>query len=198
MTIRDINLVDLDILARQNTLRRLLMWAACLAGALVLIGGYHQYLSRGASAKKNDPASLGRVHTDLSRKIEEIKRIQNDLQTLRLRQQIVETLIKKQPYYQVLQKLSHTMNEYTWVTRVTMERVESTSLDSRLKLNGVSYSNEKLGGLLNRFSAERMFSDAELKYSREVGGARSGGNAVTASRRVQFLIECSVLKGTGG
>ena len=198
MSIRDVNLVDPHILARQKMLRRLRRWMAGLAGLLVLIGGYHQYISRMVTAKKSDAASLERMHRDLSRKIDDIKLLQRDLEALRLRRQLVENLIEKQPYHQVLLKLSDIMNPYTWATQLSLERVESQSLDSLLKLNGASHSNEELGGLLNRFSTERIFADVELRFSREIQAAPAGKHSGASPQRVQFRVECKVLKGVDG
>jgi len=195
MTLRDINLVDPGILKRRHTRRHLLLWAGCLILSLALIGGFYQYRFRVILSGKSDLAPLGQMHTDLGTKIGEIKRIQEELEKLRQQQNIIETLIKKQPYYKVLQQLSGIMNEYTWLTQLAVDRREDKRIDSHLQLNGFSLSNEKLGDLLNLFSSDPMFTGVELKYVRESGRAPSNRETGEAERKVEFQIVCDIFKG---
>jgi Tfp pilus assembly protein PilN len=192
MTIRDVNLVEPGILKRRYLFRHLFRWAVCLMISLTAIGGIYYSQSCVTAARKSDPASLRRLHTDLEARIEEIKQIMKKLETLHRHQTVLRMLIKKQPYYQVLSRLSEIMNEHIWLTRFAAIRLEGGHADSRLKLNGISMSNKKLGELLKRFANEPMFKNAELKYSIESATAPSNRKPGEAGRRVRFLIECKI------
>jgi hypothetical protein len=88
------------------------------------------------------------------------------------------------------------MNEETWLRQLTIDQGKGHDEDeedvTRLKLMGLSFSNEELGNFVNRLSAEPMFKRVILKFAREMITALSRQNADESMRVVEFQIECHI------
>ncbi|NQT71116.1 MAG: PilN domain-containing protein [Desulfobacteraceae bacterium] len=192
MTIREINLVDPGTLVRRHILQHLMFWGGGLIVALAMIGGFYLFQSQVVFAKKSKRGSLQQMHTDLELKIEEINRLQAQMQTLRNQQNALGAVIPKKPFYRILTKLADIMNAYTWITQLALDVGPGPGSGSMLKLTGLSRSNEDLGDFMNRLANEPMFNGVVLKLAKEGAGAQSIQNTGAAVQQIQFKIECSI------
>ena len=192
MTIREINLVDPGTLVRRHMLQHLMFWGGGLIVALAMIGGFYLFQSQVVFAKKSKRGSLQQMHRDLELKIEEINRLQAQMQTLRNQQNALGAVIPKQPFYRILTKLADIMNAYTWITQLALDVGPGHGSGSMLKLTGLSRSNEDLGDFMNRLANESMFNSVVLKLAKEGAGAQSTQNNGAAVQQIQFKIECSI------
>lgn len=192
MALREINLIPTEILARRHSLRHLFFWAGCLLISLSLICGFYLYKTHFILAKKRALTTLKDTHKDLGTRIEEIKRIQEELEKVSQQQSVLETRTRNQPYSIVLLKLAGIMNKYTWLKQLAIDSGKDEKGEANLKLTGFSFSNEGLGNFLNQLTSEPMFKAVILKYANETEMAQSNQNAGKPVRLIQFQIECSI------
>jgi Tfp pilus assembly protein PilN len=195
MALRDINLVDPDILLRRYMLRHLVLWAGCLLVALVVIGGFYGFQLHAATAQKKSLTSIKQMHSDLAIKIEEIKRLQTEFKTLSKQQQALEAITKKPPFFRILLILSRIMNEDTWLTQLALDGDQGDESADQLDLVGFSRSNEHLGDFMNHLSAEPMFESVLLQFAKEGETAPDEQNSPEAMPPIQFKILCKVTRG---
>jgi Tfp pilus assembly protein PilN len=181
MAIREINLVDPGILVRRHMLQHIMLWGGGLIVALAMIGGFYLFQSQAVLAQKSSRGSLQQMHSDLALKIEEINRRQAEMENLHKQQNVLGTVISKQPFYRILAKLADIMNEYTWITQLALDIGPGQGSGSMLQLTGLSRSNEDLGDFMNRLANEPMFEDVVLKLAKE-----------SAGQQIQFKIDCNI------
>jgi Tfp pilus assembly protein PilN len=193
MALREINLIPGDILTRRHLQRHLSFWTGCLVISLTLIFGLFFYQKHVVLAKKHTFGNLKDTHTHLGLRIQEIKRIQEELEKLDQQQSVLRTIIRGPICSQVLWKLADIMNENTWLTLLTTDDNRKAEKGARLKLIGFSFSNEELGNFLNRLTAESMFKAVLLKYAQETMLTQPDRNAGEAPKVVKFEIECELL-----
>jgi Tfp pilus assembly protein PilN len=192
MTLREVNLIPTEILARRRSLKHLWFWAGCLLISLSLICGFYLYKTHYILAKKRALTTLKDTHKNLDARIEEIKRIQEELEKVSQQQSVLETIVRDRPYSIVLLKLAEIMNEYTWLKQLTIDSGKDEKGDANLKLTGFSFSNEELGNFLNQLTSEPMFKAVILKYANETEMAQSNRNTGESVRLIEFQIECSI------
>lgn len=192
MALREINLVPAEILSRLHLLRHLFFWAGCLAVSLSVIFGIHLYQTRFILGKTRALTGLEKVRTNLSVRIEEIKRHQENLENITKRQSLLKTITGNQPFSEILLRLAGILNENTWFTQLSIDGSKDKESDVSLKLNGFSFSNEDLGDFLNRISNEPAFKAVNLKYARETGMAPPDKNTGESAKVIQFQIECYI------
>lgn len=195
MALREINLIAPEILARIYRWRHLSLWAACLIFLLAIISGYYLYETRIVLATKGALTRLKETQTSRGLKIEEIKQVQKELDNLSQQQAVLESIRKNQSYSLILVSLADLMNEFTWLTQLTIDNEKDKDGSAGLLLTGSSFSNEELGAFLNRLSNESMCKSVVLKYSRESEKAQLTAGGGTAGSLIQFQIECHILKG---
>lgn len=195
MALRDINLVDADILFRQQMRRHLLFWAGCLLVCFALLGGFHLFRLQVAFSGTGDQGTLAQVDTQLGERFNEIKTIQEELERLKQKQDLIESITKRRNYYTILVALSDIMNPHTWITNLDLSRGANQSGGSYLRMTGFSQSNEKLGDFLNRLSNETIFNAVELKYAKESVRAQSGRVTGLTAAQIEFQIECRIPRG---
>jgi len=195
MALREINLVPSGILARRHLLRHLGLWAGCLIIALGLIFGFHVHQSRGALAKKTDFTTLKETRRILGSRIEEIKRLQEELDRLNQQQSDFEAVTNNLAYSRILSKLAGMMNGHTWLTLLAIESGRDTGGDLRLQVTGFASRNEELGNLLSQLSSEPLFKDVLLKQAKESVTAPSNQDAGESVKLIQFQIQCKISKG---
>jgi len=193
MALRETNLVPSDIQTSRFVRRHLSLWAGILAISLALIFGFHFYQTRIVLSKKKPAAKLQDTHAYLSRKIDEINVLQDKIRKIDQQLSIIEAIATKQSYSKIISKLAGVMNEYTWLRQLAVDSGGEKNSPVRLQLSGFSTSNEMLGDFLNQLSTEPMFEKFVLKYSREsiAGGPGQG----KVGKKIQFMIECDILKG---
>ena len=193
MALREINLIPADILTRRLLQRHLSFWTGCLVISLILIFGFFFYQKHVVLAKKSTFGNLQDTHNHLGLRIQEIKRIQDELEKLDQQQSVLKTIITGPVCSRVLWKLADIMNENTWLTLLITDNGRNTEKEATLQLIGFSFSNEELGNFLNRLTAESMFATVILKYARETLLAQHDRNASKDIKVVQFEIECELV-----
>lgn len=193
MALREINLIPGDILTRRHLKRHLSFWAGCLVISLVFIFGFFFYQKHVVLAEKSAFGNLQDTHTHLGLRIQEIKRIQEELEKLDQQQSVLRTIIRGPICSRVLSRLADIMNESTWLTQLTTDDNRKTEKGASLKLSGFSFSNEELGNFLNRLTAESMFKTVLLKYAQETMLSQPDRNKGEAVKVVKFEIECELL-----
>jgi Tfp pilus assembly protein PilN len=194
MALREINLIPADILSFRYLLRHLFFWARCLTLLLSLIGGFFLYQTHFVINKKRSTTDLQTIHTRMGTRMEEINRIQQELERLDQQQDVLKTIKRNQPYSGVLFKLADIMNEDTWLTRLSVDSDMNTDKGGteNLALTGFSFSNEKLGNFMSRLSSETLFKEVVLKYAKETHAAQSDPDRETNESLIQFQIECKM------
>jgi len=195
MAIRDINLIDSDILTRRYLLRHLALWAGCLIIALALTGGFYRFQLRSVSAQKSGRGSLQQMHANLEARINEIKNLQAELENLRRQQHALGSITPQQPFSRILVKLAGIMNPYTWITQLVLDSGAAKTPAVDLKLTGFSRSNEDLGDFINRLSNDAMFNAVVLQFVRENETAPSNQTAAETRSQIQFQITCTLARG---
>jgi len=193
MALREINLIPNEILAQRHLLRHLFFWAGCLIISLSLIFGSYLYKTHVVLAKKRSLTSLKDTHSQLGARIEEIKRIKEEIERLAQKQSVLETVTRTQAYSQVLLKLADIMNENTWLTQLDIDGSKDANHDASLKLTGFSLYNEELGNFLSQLSAEPLFKAVLLKYAKETNILNQ--NPGESVKLIQFQIECNISRG---
>ncbi len=193
MALREINLIPADIQNRRYLQRHLSFWTGCLVLSLALIFGFFFYQKHVVLAEKSAFGNLQDTHTHLGLRIQEIKRIQEELEKLDQQQSVLRTIIRGPICSRVLWKLDDIMNESTWLTMLSTDDNRKTERGASLKLSGFSFSNEELGNFLNRLTGESMFKAVVLKYAQETTLTQPDRNAGEAVKAVKFEIECELL-----
>jgi len=194
MALRETNLLPPDILARRELLRHLFFWTACTVISLSLIGGFYFYQIYALQAKKRILAELKQKHQNLGSKINEIRKIQGELDKMRQEQAGLENITLPAPYSQIFAKLADTMNEATWLSRLTIESGHEEESSIRLKLTGFSFTADELGNFLKQLTNEPMFKDVVLQHARENVNLQFSKGSGKRVRLMQFNIDCKISK----
>ena len=195
MAIREINLIDPGVLVRRHMLWHLIFWAGGLIVLLALVGGYYLFQSHAALAQKSNQGVLTQMYADLELKIEEINRLQAEMNFLQQQQNALETVTVKQPFYRIIAKLTAVMNRYTWITKLDLDIGKKQDSGSHLQLTGFSRSNEDLGDFMNRLANEPMFNAVVLQVAKESKRAQTMQNAGEEMGQIQFQIKCGIAGG---
>ena len=194
MALRETNLIPPDILARREFLRHLFFWTACGVISLGLIWTFYFSQIYVLQAKRHTLAELKKKNQDLGTKINEIRRIQLELDRLRQEQAGLENITLGAPYSQIFAKLADTMNEATWLSQLTIDSGQEEQSSIRLRLTGFAFSADELGNFLKQLTNEPMFKDVFLQQTREnVNSQFTKGSGKTV-RLMQFNIECKISK----
>lgn len=192
MALRDINLTPSEILVRREFLRHLGFWAGCLLISLSLIWGFYFLQEYTLSAKRRKVAELKEMHLNLGAKIDEIKVMRAELNSLRQKQSGLENITLNKPYSRIFAELSDLINEHTWLTQLNIDSGLEEETTASLKLTGFSFSAEELGNFLDQLTAEPLFKTVVLQQAREYETAQLSKNTHAPIRLIQFNIECSI------
>jgi len=192
MAIRETNLIPPHILYRQHLVRHACFWGGCLAVSLALVFGVYVYQGRAIAAKKGALMKLKDQHKLLGTKIEEIRQIQQKLQSLTDQQGAMGHMTQNRPYSQVLRRLAEIMNEDTWLTQLAIEADKEVAGRANVKLAGFSHSNKDLGDFLNQLANEPMFQAVLLNFAKETKERHSKDKTTEPLTLVQFQIDCYV------
>jgi Tfp pilus assembly protein PilN len=191
MALRDINLIPEDILNRSHLGRRLGFWALCLGVTLALILGLHVYQARFAMARTAPPGAIEKTTARLISRIEEIRRVQAEIDKLAQRRSALEAVTGAPRYSPLILKLTRIMDGQIWLTLLTVDRGTRNG-GMILRLAGFSSRSEVLGDFLNRLSGEALFGNVSLRFARETLGGSSGGGGDEPERLIQFEVECDL------
>ena len=192
MALREINLTPSEILARREFLRHLGFWAGCLLISLSLIWGFYFLQDYTLLAKRRKVAELKKMHLNLGAKIDEIKVMRAELNSLRQEQSGLENITLNKPYSRIFAELSDLINEHTWLTQLNIDSGLDEETTASLKLTGFSFSAEELGNFLDQLTADPLFKTVVLQQAREDETVQLSKNTHAPIRLIQFNIECSI------
>jgi Tfp pilus assembly protein PilN len=192
MALREINLTPTEILARREFLRHLGFWAGCLLISLAMIWGFYFLQEYALSAKKRKVAELKKMHLNLGTKIDEIKLMRAELNTLRQKQSGLEDITLNKPYSRIFAELSDLINEHTWLTQLNIDSGLEEETTASLKLTGFSFSAEELGNFLDQLQSAPLFKTVVLQQAREYEAVQLSKNTHAPIRLIQFNIECNI------
>jgi len=191
MAVRDVNLIESDVLMRRMVTRRLGLWSACMVLSLALVFGLYLYLNQHMAEQQDALADLKTVHANLAGKVEEIKQVQAQLENLKQQQAAIEARTRTRSYAGLLQHLAGSMNPDTWLTRLSIDSGSARETDSVCELTGYALSNDRLGDLLNHLSAQSIFSRVALKYAKEIKGRPLVLTSGRPDKRIEYRIDCN-------
>ena len=189
MALREINLIPAQILSRRQLARHLLFWSGCLLLVLALIGGSYFFQSYAVLSKKGTMLTLNDMQTHLGMRIEEIKRIKDELARLDQQQAALEAIARNHPYSKILFKLADMMNPDTWLTQLAIDSGQEKGGQIALILTGLSFSNAELGNFVDRFSNDPLFNAVQLQYAKETQMKLSNQRDAAPLRLIQFGME---------
>ena len=196
MALRDINLVPAQELERRHLIRHLLFWSGCLIGAIMLIFCLYLLQVYTLQTQKRSLTQMGDIPLSLKSKMENIRRLQTDKEKLNQQKAVMDTITKNnQSYSLVLFKLSHLMNENTWLSQLVINGSKEKKSEARLLLTGFSLSNDNLGNFINGLSQDTMFKAVVLKYAKDNEKENTTHQLNRPANLIQFQIECSLSKG---
>lgn len=193
MALREINLVDPELLYKRHLMRHLALWGGFLILVLGSIFGFYYYQTRVAMSKAGAITNLEELQKHLGARIFEIKQVQDELNKLDKQQAAIEVITKNQPYSEILLRLNKIINPHTWLTQLVMKTdYKSDALSIDLVLMGVSFTNDDLGSFITSLNRDRMFKAIRLKYAREGEVTRKVEEKNESFKVVQFQIDCNV------
>ena len=193
MALREINLVDPELLYKRYLMRHLALWGGFLILVLGSIFGFYYYQTRVAMSKAGAVTNLEELQKHLGARIFEIKQVQDELNKLDKQQAAIEVITKNLPYSEILLRLNKIINPHTWLTQLVMKTDhKSDALSIDLVLMGVSFTNDDLGSFITSLNRDRMFKAIRLKYAREGEVTRKVEEKNESFKVVQFQIDCNV------
>lgn len=192
MALREINFIPIEIVARRTLLRHLLFWTGCLLISLSLIWGFYFYHQHTLQAKKRSVTALKQMHANLGAKIEEIKKIREEVERLRQKQAGLESITRNESYSRIFAELADIMNKDTWLSQLVIDSGLGEEAETSLRLVGFSFSAEELGNFLNQLSNETSFKNVVLQRAIESETSGLYKDMGQPIRLIQFQIVCSV------
>jgi len=193
MALREINLVDPDLLYRRYLMRHLALWGGFLILVLVLIFGFYYYQTRVARSKAGPITNLEELQKHLGARISEIKQVQDELSKLDKQQAAIGVITKNQPYSEILLRLAKIIKPHAWLTQLAMKTdPKSDVLSVDLVLMGYSFTNDELGSFITKLNRDKMFKAVRLKFAREGEVKRKVEEKDESYKVVQFQIDCNV------
>jgi Tfp pilus assembly protein PilN len=198
MALREINLIPADILSSRYLRHHITFWALWLILLVPLLGGFFYYQTHFVLNKKRPMENLEDVHALIGTKIEDINRIQAELERLDQQQSVLKTIKRTPPYSSVLFKLSNIMNDDTWLTSIAIDSNsdKNEGENDNLELTGFAFSNNKLGNFLSLLSNDDLFKDVVLKYSKEAHKVQVSPDSEANTSLIQFQIACKMYEDT--
>jgi hypothetical protein len=192
MVLRDINLIPEETLRRLHVKRHLLFWAGCLLLVFTMICGFHLYQTKLTLADKSPLQTIKKTDRDFIAKMDEIKKLEKELAMLNQKQAVLAIINKGPTFSLIIWKMVHMINEYTWFSKLSLDRSKGKNEEILLQLAGFSFRNEALGDFLNRLSTEPLFKTVSLKHARETKTGSFGQVRENREDPIQFQIDCEI------
>ena len=196
MALREVNFIPIAMSARRTLLRHLFLWTGCLAISMALIWGFHFYHEHALRVKKHRVTTLRQKHNNLGAKIDEIKKIRQELASLNQKQSGLETITRNESYARIFTKLADILNEDTWLSLMAIDSGSQAETEAQfetsLRLTGYSLSAEQLGNFLTKLSNEAMFKNVVLRRATESEKSGFYKDMRKPIRLIQFQIVCNV------
>ncbi len=193
MALREINLVDPELLYKRYLMRHFALWSGFLILVLGSIFGFYYYQTHVAMSMAGTITNLEELQKHLGARIFEIKQVQDELNKLDKQQAAIGVITKNQPYSEILLHLAKIINPRTWLTQLVMKTDhKSDALSVDLVLMGFSFTNEELGSFITQLNRAPMFKAVRLKYAREGEVTHKVEEKDESFKVVQFQIDCNV------
>ena len=192
MALRDVNLVPDDFLFRQNLARHLSLWGMLLIISIASTLGFHFYQIKKAPSEKLLVESMKEAPEQLSFKIEEIKRIQDELIRLDQQKSDLKNITKNPDYSRVLLKLVQIMSDNTWITQLTIENNKEAKTESLMSLRGYAKNSAELGDFIKNLTKTPFFHDVFLNEAKEARLREREYEVNDSSSLIEFQIECGI------
>ncbi len=194
MALREINLVSSDIMSSRYLRRHISFWALWLILSLTLLGSFFYYQTHFVLSKKRPMKNLEDILAQIGTKIEDINRIQAELEKLDQQESVLKTIKRTRPYSRVLFKLSNIMNDDTWLRSLAIDSNSDKNKgeNDNLELTGFAFSNNKLGNFLSLLSNDDLFKDVVLKFSKDTHNSRTYTDSEENTSLIQFQIACKM------
>jgi Tfp pilus assembly protein PilN len=168
MTLRDINLVPDDVLAKYHARRHILRWGLVLIGCLTIISVTYWYQAYVVLARLRPSTTLADIHDQLGATLDEISAAQKEIERLSTQQAILKELSVHQSFPGLLELMADTLSPQTWLTAMEIDADGPRDARAGMRLKGYALSNELLADFLTRLSAARSMDSVVLKLAREV------------------------------
>ncbi len=138
--------------------------------------------------------NLEDILAQIGTKIEDINRIQAELEKLDQQESVLKTIKRTRPYSRVLFKLSNIMNDDTWLRSLAIDSNSDKNKgeNDNLELTGFAFSNNKLGNFLSLLSNDDLFKDVVLKFSKDTHNSRTYTDSEENTSLIQFQIACKM------
>lgn len=192
MALRDVNLVPDDFLFRQNLSRHLGLWGILLIISIASIFGFHFYQINIFHSEKLPVEPMKGAPEQLSFKIEEIKRIQDELIRLNQQKSGLENITRNPDYSLVLIKLVKIMNDNTWITQLTIENNQEAKTESHMSLTGYAKNSAELGDFIKKLNETPLFYNVFLNQANEAMLKESEYQVNDSSSLIEFQLECGI------
>ena len=191
MALREINLIPLDILTRRQQLRHVWYWAGFLAILLMSIFGFHINQVNNMPRINVPGSNLDDIEKDLTAKIKEIKRSQEELKKLNQQYSDLKAVTFGQSFSRLLFQLAQAMDSQTWLKSLNINTTNPKK-PAELLITGYTVSNEVLGYFLNRLSLDSFFENAILNYTKESLLKKPDSNKKGSVKQMEFEIQCKL------
>ena len=154
--------------------------------------GFHFYQIKKAPSEKLLVESMKEAPEQLSFKIEEIKRIQDELIRLDQQKSDLKNITKNPDYSRVLLKLVQIMNDDTWITQLTIENNKEDKTESLMSLRGYAKNSAELGDFIKNLTKTPFFHDVFLNEAKEARLREREYEVNDSSSLIEFQIECGI------
>jgi len=193
MALREINLIDPDLLYKRCLMRHLALWGGFLILVLGSIFGFYYSQTRITMSRAGTVTNMEELQEHLEARILEIQQVQDELDKLYKQQAAIGVITKNQPYSEILLRLAKTINPHTWLTQLVIKTdPKGDALSVDLALTGFSFSNDELGSFITKLNREPIFKTVRLRHAREGEVRRKLEEKDESFKVVQFQIDCNI------
>jgi len=192
VALRDVNLVPDDFLFRQSLSRHLSLWVMLLILSIASIFGFRLYQTNIGYSEKPPIESMRNTPEQLGFKIEEIKRLHDELVRLDRQKSGLENVTRNPDYSRVLLKLVEIMSNHTWVTQLTIENNKETKTESHMSLRGYAKNSAELGDFIKNLTENPLFHDVFLNHANEAMLKEFEHQENDSSGLIEFQLECGI------
>jgi hypothetical protein len=154
--------------------------------------GFHLYQKTTTNSKSLPVESMRDATEQLGFKIDEIKRLQDELVRLNQQKSGLENIARNPIYSRVLLKLAEIMSNHTWVTQLTIENDKEIKTESHMSLRGYAKNSADLGDLIKNLNEISLFYDVFLNHAHETMLTESWYQMNEPSALIEFQLECRI------
>jgi Tfp pilus assembly protein PilN len=195
---REINLIPSDVILREETQRRIWMWAGIILLLIISLLGVYGVEQRKISAVEEAIADLSIKKLEIEEMVKQFNILQEKRDRLARKERVINTLLNKRSISLLFAELEKDMNENVWLTSFNFQdnissgkgedndewvetgyfivkndrsgknkKSQNEAPSVTTLLRGIAKSNRNLARFLEQLSTSDIFSEVNLKYSRE-------------------------------